>query len=50
MAADVFEALAAMDINIDMISTSGSRISCIIKRDRLADAVRALHAKFNLGG
>ncbi|MGE5486071.1 MAG: aspartate kinase [Ignavibacteriales bacterium] len=50
VAADVFEALAAMDINIDMISTSGSRISCIIKRDRLADAVRALHAKFNLGG
>jgi len=50
VAADVFEALAAAGINIDMISTSGTRISCIIKRDRLADAVRALHARFNLGG
>lgn len=49
IAADMFEALAAAGINIEMISTSGSRISCVIKRDRLAEAVRVLHSRFNLG-
>ncbi|NPV70988.1 MAG: aspartate kinase [Firmicutes bacterium] len=50
IAADMFEALAEIGINIQMISTSGSRISCIIDRKRLADAVRALHKRFELAG
>ncbi len=44
--AAVFSALAEAGINIDMISTSGIRISCIISRDRVEDAVRALHRRF----
>ncbi|MEW6080921.1 MAG: aspartate kinase [Bacillota bacterium] len=48
VAADMFDALAKEGINIDMISTSGIRISCIIPRNRVHDAVRALHARFRL--
>ena len=48
VAADMFEALAAEGINIDMISTSGSRISCIICREKVREAVRALHRRFGL--
>ena len=36
-------------INIEMISTSPIKISCVIAADRVADAVRALHAAFELG-
>jgi aspartate kinase len=48
IAARMFEALAKNHINIDMISTSGMRISCIIHQDRIADAVRAVHSEFQL--
>ena len=48
IAARVFEVLAKNHINIDMISTSGMRISCIIHQDRIADAVRAVHKEFKL--
>ncbi len=48
IAARMFGALAKNDINIDMISTSNLRISCLINSSRLADAIRAVHKEFNL--
>jgi aspartate kinase len=47
-AAGMFRALSDAGINIDLISTSEIRITCIIPADRAADAVRALHAAFEL--
>jgi aspartate kinase len=49
VAAKVFETLAAEDINIEMISTSPIKISCVIKADVVPQAVRALHSAFELG-
>ena len=43
-----FETLAAEGINIDMISTSTIRISCIVRTDHAERAVRALHRAFEL--
>jgi len=43
-----FETLADAGINIEMISTSSIRISCLIRAERAEDAVRALHAAFEL--
>ncbi len=43
-----FETLAARGINIEMISTSSIRISCLIRAEHAEDAVRALHAAFEL--
>jgi aspartate kinase len=43
-----FETLAAHDINIEMISTSSIRISCMVRSAVVEDAVRALHAAFEL--
>ncbi len=43
-----FETLAAADINIEMISTSSIRISCLIRAEEAETAVRALHAAFEL--
>jgi aspartate kinase len=48
MAARMFGALAKEGINIDMISTAGIRISCLISSSRIEDAVRAVHKEFNL--
>ncbi|RKX53949.1 MAG: aspartate kinase, partial [Thermotoga sp.] len=45
----LFETLASEGINIDMISTSNSRISVIISRDSIKEAVRIVHDRFNLG-
>lgn len=44
------EALAKVDINIDLISTSEIRISVLIKDTELDRAVAALHEAFGLGG
>ena len=49
VAARVFEVLGAEKINIEMISTSPIKISCVIAADRVPDAVRALHTAFELG-
>ncbi|OQY39247.1 hypothetical protein B6228_03290 [Candidatus Atribacteria bacterium 4572_76] len=49
IAARMFGALAREGINIDMISTSGIRISCLISASRIEDAVRTVHKEFNLG-
>lgn len=48
-AAAMFGALGSIGVNIDMISTSGIRITCAISEDRVEDAVRALHSAFRLG-
>ena len=49
VAAMMFEALAAAGVNIDMITTSEIKISCVIAQKDCETAVKALHAKFNLG-
>jgi aspartate kinase len=49
VAAKVFETLAEQEINIEMISTSPIKISCIIRADLITQAVRALHSAFELG-
>jgi aspartate kinase len=48
VAADMFGALAENDINIEMISTSAIKISCVIRREYIERAVRALHKQFEL--
>ncbi len=50
VAAKVFDVLARDGINIEMISTSPIKISCVIDRDRVEEAVRALHSAFGLEG
>jgi aspartate kinase len=49
VAAQVFETLAAQGINIEMISTSPIKISCVIRADHVPQAVQALHSAFDLG-
>ncbi len=48
VAADMFEVLADENINIHMISTSEIKVSCLIDKDCIETAVRALHRKFEL--
>jgi aspartate kinase len=50
VAAKVFSVLAGDGINIEMISTSPIKISCVIDRDRVEEAVRTLHSAFELQG
>jgi aspartate kinase len=50
VAAKVFGVLAQEGVNIDMISTSPIKISCVINRDRVARAVQVLHSAFELSG
>ncbi|MDP2928907.1 MAG: aspartate kinase [Candidatus Omnitrophota bacterium] len=49
VAANMFEALADKKINIEMISTSEIKISCVVKKSLGEIAVRAIHEKFKLG-
>jgi aspartate kinase len=49
VAAQMFETLAAENVNIEMISTSTIRISCVVHEDDVETAVRALHDVFELG-
>jgi len=49
VAAKVFGTLGENGINIEMISTSPIKISCVIDSERIPDAVRALHRAFDLG-
>ena len=48
VAATVFETLAAAGINIEMISTSAIRISCVVRQERVEEAVQVLHDAFEL--
>ena len=47
-AARMFRTLFDQQINIDMISTSDIRITCVVAADKVADAVVALHNAFEL--
>ena len=49
VASKMFGALAKHRINIEMISTSEIKISCVIDGKRGKDAVRAIHQEFKLG-
>ncbi|MBM3210964.1 aspartate kinase [Candidatus Poribacteria bacterium] len=46
VAARMFEALAEKKINIQMITTSEIKISCVIAKKDTEEAVRAIHSKF----
>ncbi|HWV87253.1 MAG TPA: aspartate kinase [Capillimicrobium sp.] len=50
VAAQVFTVLGDAGINIEMISTSPIRISCVVPSEKVPDAVRALHSHFELSG
>jgi len=48
VSATMFEVLASAAINIEMISTSSIRLSCVVRADRVEEAVRLLHQAFEL--
>ena len=48
VAAQMFQALAEKGINIEMISTSEIKISCVVRKSEVEDAVKALHKTFEL--
>ena len=48
VAAKMFRTLADNGINLQMISTSPIKISCMIARSEIPNAVRELHAAFEL--
>jgi aspartate kinase len=48
VAADMFEALAEAGINIEIISTSSIRVSCVVRASEVERAVRAVHDKFRI--
>ena len=48
VAARVFRILASEDVNIEMISTSSIRISCVVRARDVEKAVQALHTDFEL--
>ena len=47
-AAKMFSVLSKKNINIQLITTSEIRITCIIDESRVKDAVRALHRAFEI--
>jgi len=47
-AAKMFQTLFTQDINIQLITTSEIRITCIIAEDKVKEAVKALHKAFEL--
>jgi aspartate kinase len=48
VAATMFETLAAAGVNIEMISTSAIRISCVVAEASIEKAVQSLHTAFGL--
>ena len=49
VAAVMFSALAEAGVNIEMITTSQIRITCVVDEAQVNDAVRTLHGAFKLG-
>ena len=47
-ASRMFRVLADGNVNIDMITTSEIRISCIIREEQAQEAVKLLHRGFQL--
>ena len=50
VSAKLFGALRDAGINIEMISTSAIRISCVVHEDEVEQAVQELHTAFGLDG
>ncbi len=50
VAADMFDALSEAGINLEIISTSSIRVSCVVRASEVERAVRAIHDRFGLGG
>jgi aspartate kinase len=50
VAARIFRILADNGINIEMISTSPIRISCVVRGNEVVAAVKALHTGLGLDG
>jgi aspartate kinase len=48
VAARMFQALADLKINIEMIATSEIKVSCVIRENRAVEAVQKIHQAFNL--
>ena len=48
-AARMFQTLFKAGVNIELITTSPIRITCIIEKTKVPEAVRALHGAFSLG-
>jgi aspartate kinase len=48
VSATMFETLADRGINIEMISTSPIRVTCVVRADQMEPAVQALHEVFEL--
>ena len=48
VAAQFFSALAAEKINIQMITTSEIKISCVVAEDQAVKALQAVHTAFGL--
>jgi len=49
VAAKTFKALGDAGVNIEMISTSPIKISCVVREEHVETAVRELHTAFELG-
>ncbi len=49
VAARMFQSLADLGINIEMIATSEIKVSCVIRESRATEAVQKIHQDFNLG-
>ncbi len=49
VAAKTFTVLGEADVNIEMISTSPIKISCVVREEHVDEAVRRLHTAFGLG-
>ncbi len=50
VSATMFEVLATEGINIEMISTSAIRLTCVVRASQSDRAVLALHKAFGLDG
>jgi aspartate kinase len=50
VAADMFDVLAEQGINLEIISTSSIRVSCVVRATEVERAVKAIHERFGLGG
>ena len=49
VAAKTFSVLGDAGVNIEMISTSPIKISCVVREDDVREAVQRLHRAFELG-
>jgi aspartate kinase len=50
VSATMFESLSTAGINIEMISTSPIRVSCVVRADRVEEAVQVIYRSFDLSG